>query len=59
MTVTITVEEIDQEISDMQQMVSSFQTKLHQIDLGVGVVWSEVATKEEAIALLEAYKQTL
>jgi len=54
---TITIAEIDQEIEDIQQMIPSLQTKLHQVDLGV--TWSEVATKEEAIEVLEAYKLTL
>lgn len=59
----ITVEEINEEISKIQNMVSSHQTKILEADLSLhlpeGVSWSELPTKEECIKVLEAYKITL
>ena len=59
----ITVAEINQEISDIENMVSSPQTKILQTDLSAhldeGVTWSDLHTKEECIEVLEAYKLTL
>ena len=60
---TITIAEIDQEISDIKNMVSSLQTKILQLDLSAhldeGVTWSDLNTEEECIEVLEAYKLTL
>ena len=60
---TITIAEIDQEISDIKNMVSSLQTKILQLDLSAhldeGVTWSDLNTAEECIEVLEAYKLTL
>ena len=59
----ITVAEIDQEISDLENMVPSLQTKILETDLSAhldeGVTWSDLNTKEECIEVLEAYKLTL
>jgi len=59
----ITVAEIDQEISDINSMTSSLQTKILETDLSAhldeGVTWSDLSTTEECIAVLEAYKATL
>ena len=60
---TITIEEINQEISDINSMTPSLQTKILQTDLSAhldeGVTWSDLPTKEECIEVLEAYKLTL
>jgi len=59
----ITVAELDQEISDINSMTPSLQTKILETDLSAhldeGVTWSDLNTKEECVAVLEAYKATL
>jgi hypothetical protein len=59
----ITIEELNQEISDLNSMTPSLQTKILEADLSPhldeGVTWSDLHTKEECIAVLEAYKSTL
>ena len=59
----ITVAELNQEISDINSMTPSLQTKILETDLSAhldeGVSWSDLTTKEECINVLEAYKLTL
>ena len=59
----ITVAELDQEISDINSMTPSLQTKIFETDLSAhldaGVTWSDLNTKAECVAVLEAYKATL
>ena len=59
----ITVAELNQEISDINSMTPSLQTKILETDLSAhldeGVTWSDLDTKEECVEVLEAYKATL
>ena len=63
---SITITEIDQEISNIEQMVSSLQTGISELALiispsedGTVRTWSDIDTPEEAVAVLKAYRLTL
>ena len=59
----ITVAELNQEIRNINSMTPSLQIKILETDLSAhldeGVTWSDLSTKEECVAVLEAYKATL
>ncbi len=62
----ITTTEIDLEISNIEQKVSSYQTGIAELALiispaedGTVRTWSDINTQEEAVSVLQAYRLTL